>query len=115
EAKNRRSRFLLIYPALRLLSTLSATSLASSAFGADAACAGADDFVAAAHRTGDSHEDAAKCDHDPLGMAIAIPPVSRSAGIVRDHVDDFFVGRAGQISDRPVYSFFLDLDNFLER
>src|ERR1700730_1307824 len=93
----------------------SATALASSTFGADAAGACANDFVAAAYRTGDSHEDAAKCDHDPLGMAIAIPAVSRSAGIVRDHVDHFFVGRAGQISDRPVYRFFLDLDNLLER
>ena|SRR5437660_1090214 len=98
-----------------LRSAFSATTLAGSAFGANAARAGADDFVAPAYRTGDSHEDAAKCDHDPLGMSIAIPAVSRSAGIVRDHVDHFFVGRAGQISDRPVYRFFLDLDNFLER
>ncbi len=93
----------------------SATTLTCAAFSANAACAGADDFVATAYRTGDSHEDAAKCDHDPLGMAIAIPAVFRSAGIVRDHVDHFFVGRVSQISDRPVYSFFLDLDNFLER
>ncbi len=38
----------------------SATSLAGAAFDANTACAGADDFVAAAYRTGDSHEDAAK-------------------------------------------------------
>ena len=37
----------------------SATALARAAFGADAAGAGANDFVAAAHGTGDAHEDAA--------------------------------------------------------
>src|SRR6266436_7254148 len=42
----------------------SATSLAGPAFGTHAACAGTNDFVAAAHRTGDSHEDATKRDHD---------------------------------------------------
>jgi len=72
----------------------SATSLASSAFGADAACAGADDFVTAAHATRDSHEDTAKRDHDAVGMAIAIPTLFRSAGIVRDHIDHFFLAGA---------------------
>ena len=38
----------------------SATSLARAAFGADAAGAGANDFVAAADGTGDAHEDAAE-------------------------------------------------------
>ena len=38
----------------------STTSLARSAFGADAAGAGADDFVAAADRTRNAHEDAAE-------------------------------------------------------
>ena len=38
----------------------SATALARAAFGADAAGAGANDFVAAAYRTGDAHEDAAE-------------------------------------------------------
>ena len=38
----------------------SATALARAAFGADAAGAGTNDFVAAAHGTGDAHEDAAK-------------------------------------------------------
>ena len=38
----------------------SATALARATFGADAAGAGANDFVAAAHGTGDAHEDAAK-------------------------------------------------------
>jgi len=38
----------------------SATALARAAFGADAAGAGANDFVAAAHGTGDAHEDAAE-------------------------------------------------------
>ena len=37
-----------------------AAALARAAFGADAAGAGANDFVAAAHGTGDAHEDAAK-------------------------------------------------------
>src|SRR5215471_14781746 len=47
---------------LQLSSILrSATPLACSAFGADAASAGADDFVAAAHRTGNAHEDTAEC------------------------------------------------------
>ena len=38
----------------------SATALARAAFGADAAGAGANDFVAAADGTGDAHEDAAE-------------------------------------------------------
>ena len=38
----------------------SATALTCPAFGADAAGAGANDFVATAHGTGDAHEDAAK-------------------------------------------------------
>ena len=37
-----------------------ATALAGPAFGADAAGAGANDFVAAADGTGDAHEDAAE-------------------------------------------------------
>ena len=38
----------------------SAASLARSAFGADAARTGSNDFVAAADGTGDAHEDAAE-------------------------------------------------------
>ncbi len=38
----------------------SATALACPAFGADAAGASANDFIAAADGTGDAHEDAAK-------------------------------------------------------
>ena len=38
----------------------SATTLARAALGADAAGAGANDFVAAAHGTGNAHEDAAE-------------------------------------------------------
>ena len=38
----------------------SATALARAAFGADAAGAGANNFVAAADGTGDTHEDAAE-------------------------------------------------------
>src|SRR4029450_2248622 len=38
----------------------SATALARAAFGANAAGAGANDFIAAAHGPGDAHEDAAK-------------------------------------------------------
>ena len=41
-------------------SSSSATALARAAFGANAAGAGANDFVAAAHGTGDAHEDAAE-------------------------------------------------------
>ena len=45
---------------LRTRDLSSAATLARAAFGADAAGAGANDFVAAAHGTGDAHEDAAK-------------------------------------------------------
>ena len=104
---------------LRARSTLefsmSATALTGAAFSADAAGAGTDDFVAAAHTTGDSHEDAAKSDHDAFGMAVTIPAVFRGTGIVRDHVDHLFLAGARQICHRPVHNFFFDLDNFLQR
>ena len=45
---------------LRIRGSSSATALARAAFGADAAGAGADDFVAAADGTGDAHEDTAE-------------------------------------------------------
>ena len=38
----------------------SAAALARTAFGADAAGASANDFIAAAHGTGNAHEDAAE-------------------------------------------------------
>src|SRR5437762_1629156 len=112
---------------LRARSTLefsmSATALTGAAFGADAACAGANDFVAAAHRTGDSHEDAPKSDHDPVGVTVSISvaalvraPVLDGVGqIVCNHVDHLFVARARQIRYGPVERFLFDLDNFLKR
>src|SRR5207248_4515938 len=45
----------------------SAAPLTCSAFGADAASAGADDFVAAAHRAGNAHEDTAECYRHAVG------------------------------------------------
>ena len=76
----------------------SATALAGAAFDANAAGAGADDFVAAAHRTGDSHEDAAQRDSDAVGVAIAVSVLLREGGIVRrticNHVDHLFVASA---------------------
>ena len=45
---------------LRTRGSSSAAALARAALGADAAGTGANDFVAAAHRTGDTHEDAAE-------------------------------------------------------
>jgi hypothetical protein len=96
-----------------------ATALAGTAFDADAACAGADDFVAAADRTSDPHEDAAERDHDAIIMPVAIPAMSCSTKIGRrvicDHVDHLFVAGASQIGDRPVESLLLDLADFLER
>ena len=47
---------------LRTRGSSSATTLARAAFGADAAGAGPNDFVAAADRTGDAHENAAERD-----------------------------------------------------
>src|SRR5437870_10897093 len=97
----------------------SATPLAGAAFGANAACARTDDFVAAAHRTGDSHEDTAECNHHAVIMPIAIPAGSCSTGIarriIRDHIDHLFVAGARQISYGPVQGFLFDFDNFFER
>src|SRR6266704_1672224 len=94
----------------------SAASLARSAFGANAACARTNHLVATAHRTCNFHKDAAKRYHDPFGMTIAIPALSRGDGIVRrmvgDHVNQFSLAGARQISYRPIHSFLLDLNNF---
>src|SRR6266404_7986671 len=97
----------------------SATSLAGPAFGTHAACAGADDFVAAAYRTGDSHEDAAERDHDAVGMAVSIAAViSRARAfdgigqIICNHVDHLFVAGARQVGYGPVQRFLFDFDNF---
>src|ERR1043166_8253065 len=83
-----------------------AAPLAGTTFDADAAGTGADDFVAAAHRTGDSHEDAAKRNRDAVGMAIAIPAMSWGTRIVRrvicDDIDHLLVAGTSQIGDRPV-------------
>ena len=89
-----------------MLKRLLATALTRAAIGANAAGARADHLVAAADRTGDPHKDAAERYHDPVGMTIAIPALSRSGGIagrmVCDHVDHFFLAGARQISYRPV-------------
>ena len=52
-----------------------ATALAGTAFCADAACACANDFVAAAHRTSNAHEDAPKSDHDPVVVTVSVATV----------------------------------------
>src|SRR5439155_12387456 len=97
----------------------SAASLARSAFRSNATCARTNHLVAAAHRTCDLHKDAAKRDQYPVRMAAAISGLSRSGGIIRrmvgDHVNQFFLAGARQISYRPIQSFLLDLNNFLER
>src|SRR5213083_2623148 len=97
----------------------SATSLACSAFGANAAGACSNHLVAAAYGAGDFHKDAAKRYHDSIGVAVSVSAPPNSGGIIGrmvcDHVDQFFFAGALQIRHRPVQSFFLDLNNFLER
>src|SRR5947207_6294751 len=97
----------------------SAAALTCPAFGANAARAGADYFVAAADRTGDPHEDAAKRHHYAFRAAVAVSGPPRSGGMVRrilrDHVEQFFFAGALQIGYRPVQSFFIDLGNLLQR
>src|SRR5438093_11717751 len=79
--------------------TFLTASLAGAALDANPACACADDFVAAAYRTGDSHEDAAKRYRHAVGRITgAVTISSRADGIigrlVRDHVDHLFVASA---------------------
>ena len=101
---------------------LSTAPLAGAAFGANAAGAGADDFVAAADGTGDAHEDAAERYCYAVRVFVAVPvrfsgrPTVRAIGwMTRDHVDHFLFAGARQIRYRPVQSFLFDLSNFLER
>src|ERR671937_37379 len=94
------------------------TALACSAFRADTAGAGADDFVAAAMRTDDVHEHVAERFLDATGVAAPISDdlsftVARC--VARDHVEDFFLTGAREVGHGPIDRFFLDLGNFLER
>ena len=101
----------------------SAAALARTAFGADAAGAGANDFIAAAHGTGDAHEDAAERYGYPVrrtASAIAIscgrlPTISMIGWMTGDDIDHFLVTGACEISNRPIQCFLLDVGNFLER
>jgi predicted nuclease with TOPRIM domain len=71
-------------------------SLARTALGADAASAGADHFVASTMRADDVHEHIAERFFHPLRMSVARAEYFRVAfarRIVRDHIDQFFLGR----------------------
>src|SRR5437667_4140510 len=77
----------------------SATSLAGAAFDANTACAGADDFVAAANRTGDPHEDTAERHRHAVCRVTGAVSISSGGGgivgrLIRDHVDHLFVASA---------------------
>ena len=107
---------------LRIGASLSTTPLAGAAFGANAAGASADDFVAAATGTGDVHEDAAErycyavrhvCRR--FRSLRGRPAVCAIGWMTRDHVDQFLFTGARQIRDWPVQSFLFDLSNFFER
>src|SRR5207248_5431948 len=112
-----------LHRALRPEFNLSAAALAGAAFDADAACACADHFVAAAHGAGDSHEDAAKRHCYSIGTAMLIAPMSSGSGpairgigrLICDHINHLFLASARQIGYRPVQRFFFDLGNFFER
>src|SRR5437870_3024981 len=99
-------------------SAASATTLAGAALGADAAGAGADDFVAAAVRADDVHEHVAERFLDAIGVAAAVSDHLRFAVVrrmARDHVEDFFFAGARQVRDRAIDRFLFDLGDFLER
>jgi len=60
----------------KLAFSLSAAPLTGATFGANAAGAGTDHLVAAANRTGDSHEDAAKRDCYTVSVTVAVSVLS---------------------------------------
>ena len=99
----------------------SAAALARAAIGAHAAGAGANDFIAAADRTGDAHEDAAQGDRYAIGVRVAVavahgrPAVAGIGRMTRDHVDHLFLASPRQIGNRSIQNLLLDVENFFER
>ena len=96
----------------------STTSLAGSAFRANAAGAGAHDFVAAAMRADDVHEHVPDHFLHPICVGMPIAACVRLAfvrGMARDDIDQFLLSRARQIGDRAIDRLFFHLWNLLHR
>ena len=96
----------------------STAALAGAAFGADAAGAGPDNFVAAAMRTNYVHEHVPKRFLDTIGVAVAVSSNLRFAVVRRvtyDHIEDFFLAGAGQVRNGPIERLLFHLRNFFQR
>src|ERR1700693_1230797 len=95
-----------------------AAALAGAALSANATGASADDFVAAAVGTDDVHEHVPQCFLDAIGVALTVAGnLSRDRrtivrNMICDHVENFFLARAGEIRDGTIERFFFHLGKF---